>query len=29
MFNFFDKGKKGYVDLDDLKRILSDVSTER
>jgi Ca2+-binding EF-hand superfamily protein len=29
MFNFFDKDKKGYVDLNDLKRILSDVSTEK
>ena len=29
MFDFFDKGHKGYVDIEDLKRVLSDVSTEK
>lgn len=29
MFDFFDKGRKGYVDLDDLRRVLSDVSTDK
>lgn len=29
MFDFFDKGKKGYVDLEDLKRVLGDVSTDK
>jgi Ca2+-binding EF-hand superfamily protein len=29
MFDFFDKSKKGYVDLEDLKRVLGDVSTEK
>jgi Ca2+-binding EF-hand superfamily protein len=29
MFDFFDKRRKGYVDLEDLKRVLSDVSNEK
>ncbi len=29
MFDFFDKGRKGYVDLEDLKKVLSDVSNEK
>jgi Ca2+-binding EF-hand superfamily protein len=29
MFDFFDKENKGYVDLEDLRRVLSDVSTDK